>query len=248
MIELDDIILCVLAGILAGIINTLAGSGSVITLSLLSFIGLPVELANGTNRIGIFFQSSTSSLKFYQKGQLSLKGKIWLLVLSGLGAALGVYVASQLKPEDFKIAVGFIFCILFFVILLKPQNYIKDSSILKKILPVLFGLIGFYAGFIQAGAGLFMLAIMNAVWGKSFTQLNPIKVFIVFLINAIALSGYAFAGLVDWEFGISLAIGQIIGALIGVRINNLKNNIEPVLRILLLGLILMSIAKFWDIF
>ena len=231
MIELNNIILCVLAGVLAGIINTLAGSGSVITLSLLSFLELPVQIANGTNRIGIFFQSSTSSLKFYQKGQLSLKGKIWLLVLSGLGAVLGVYVASELEAKDFEIAVGFVFCILFFVILLKPENYIKDSSILKKILPVLFGLIGFYAGFIQAGAGLFMLAIMNAVWGKSFTQLNPIKVFIIFLINAIALSGYAFAGLVNWEFGISLAIGQIIGALIGVRINNLKNNIEPVLRI-----------------
>lgn len=247
MIEVKDIILCILAGAFAGVINTLAGSGSIITLSLLSFLGLPVQLANGTNRIGLFFQSSTSSLKFYKQGDLSLKGKVWLLLLSGIGAAFGVYIASTLDVKDFKTAVGGVFCFLFFVVLLKPQNFIKNSIFLTKLLPLLFCVIGFYAGFIQAGAGVFMLAVMNAVWGKSFTELNPLKVFIILIINTIALIGYAYANQVNWGYGLALALGQIIGALIGVRLNNLKNNIEPLIRCLLLGLILMSIAKFWNI-
>jgi len=245
---MNDISLCILAGISAGIINTLAGSGSIITLSLLSFLGLPVQIANGTNRIGLFFQSTTSSYKFYKQGELSLKGKFWLLFFSVSGAVIGVLTASNLDGNQFENIVGFIFCVLFFVVLFKPQKYIKSFDILTKILPLIFGFIGFYAGFIQAGAGIFMLAVLHAVWGKSFTELNPLKVFIILIINLIALIGYSIANQVNWGFGISLGIGQIIGALIGVRLNKLKNNIEPIIRLLLLGLILISISKFWKLF
>ena len=127
-------------------------------------------------------------------------------------------------------------------------KHIKLSFKARKLLPLIFGFIGFYAGFIQAGAGIFMLVILHAVWGKSFSELNPLKVFVIFLINIIALIGYALVDQVNWELGISLGVGQVLGALIGVRLNNLKNNIEPIIRCLLLGLILISIAKFWNLF
>jgi len=65
VIEITDILLCIAAGLFAGVLNTIAGSGSVVTLSLLSFLGLPANIANGTNRIGLLFQSSASSLKFF---------------------------------------------------------------------------------------------------------------------------------------------------------------------------------------
>jgi len=248
VIEIKNISLCILAGISAGIINTIAGSGSIITLSLLSLFGLPVQIANGTNRIGLFFQSSTSSYQFYKQGTLSLKGKLWLIILSLVGAIIGVFIASQIAIDLFQKIVGVIFCLLFMVILFKPEQYLKKSKEFNKLLPFIFGIIGFYAGFIQAGAGLFMLAILNIVWGKSFSEINPLKVFIIFLINLIALIGYAIAKQVNWEFGISLGLGQMIGALIGVRLNNLKNNIESVIRLLLLVLILVSILKFWNFF
>ena len=248
MIEINEISLCVLAGISAGIINTIAGSGSIVTLSLLSFLGLPVQMANGTNRIGLFFQSTTSSYAFYKQDEISLRGKFWLLFFSVFGAIIGVFTASNLDANDFEKIVGFIFCILFFMVLLQPQKHIKFSFKARKLLPLIFGFIGFYAGFIQAGAGIFMLVILHAVWGKSFSELNPLKVFVIFLINIIALIGYALVDQVNWELGISLGVGQVLGALIGVRLNNLKNNIEPIIRFLLLGLILISIAKFWSLF
>ena len=156
MIEIQDILLCIIAGLAAGIINTLAGSGSIITLSLLSFLGLPANIANGTNRIGLFFQSSASSFKFYKQGELSLKGRFGLLIVTLLSAVLGVYTASSLSISDFENVVGGIFCLLFLVVLLRPQNYLKNSSILTKLLPIAFAIIGFYAGFIQAGAGVFI--------------------------------------------------------------------------------------------
>tara|TARA_B100001173_G_C16030103_1_gene566266 strand:+ start:4157 stop:4903 length:747 start_codon:yes stop_codon:yes gene_type:complete len=248
VIEIKNISLCILAGISAGIINTIAGSGSIITLSLLSFLGLPVQVANGTNRIGLLFQSSTGSFQFYKQGELSLRGKYWLLIFSVIGASLGVLTASHIDVFLFQKVVGFIFCLLFFIVLFKPQQYLRVSGTLKKLVPFIFGVIGFYAGFIQAGAGVFMLAVLHAVWGKSFSEINPLKVFIIFVINLIALIGYSIADQVNWGFGISLGVGQIIGALIGVRLNNLKNNIEYVIRLLLLVLIVVSISKFWNLF
>lgn len=246
--EISTIFLCLAAGFFAGVLNTLAGSGSIITLSLLSFLGLPVQIANGTNRIGLFFQSSVSSYQFFKQGDLSTKGKFYLILLTLIGTVLGVFTASKLNVEDFEKAVGAVFCLLFFVVLLKPQQYIKGSKRLTSWMPVIFALIGFYAGFIQAGAGVFMLAIMHAVWGKSFTELNPLKVFVVLLINFIALIGYALVGQVNWGIGLALAIGQIMGALIGVKLNNLKKNIEPGIRLLILILIILSVAKFWKLF
>ena len=246
--EMMDILLCFAAGLSAGVLNTLAGSGSIITLSLLSFLGLPAQIANGTNRIGLFFQGSVGSYQFFKQGDLSIKGKFNLILLTLIGTVLGVYTASQLNVRDFEYAVGGVFCLLFFVVLFKPQQYIKNSQRLTKLLPLIFGIIGFYAGFIQAGAGVFMLAFMHAVWGKSFTELNPLKVFLIFLINLFALAGYAYVGQVDWGVGLALAGGQIVGALVGVRLNNLKKNIEWAIRLLILTLIILSVSKFWKLF
>lgn len=247
MIGIQDILLCIVAGLSAGIINTLAGSGSIITLSLLSFLGLPANIANGTNRIGLLFQSSASSFKFYKQGELSLRNRIVLLIVTVLGSILGVVTASKLSASNFENILGGIFVLLFFIVLFKPQKYLRNSSILGKYLPLIFGFIGFYAGFIQAGAGVFMLAIMHSVWGKPLTELNPLKVFIILLVNIVALIGFAWAGQIDWQFGFALAAGQLIGGLIGVRLNNFKKSIEPLIKIVLLLLIVLSIVKFWKL-
>ena len=109
-------------------------------------------------------------------------------------------------------------------------------------------LVGVYAGFIQAGAGVFMLAIMSVVWKKKISELNPIKVFIIFIINLIALAWFGYAGDVNWEVGILLAVGQFLGAFVGVKLNNLKKDIEPKLRVLLLFIVIISIFKFFKVF
>jgi len=58
------------AGLFAGFVNTLAGSGSLITLPLLMFLGLPANIANGTNRIGVFVQSLVSSISFKSRNSI----------------------------------------------------------------------------------------------------------------------------------------------------------------------------------
>lgn len=247
MNEIVIILLCVLGGFAAGVINTLAGSGSLITLSLLSFLNIPTNVANGTNRIGLFFQGATGTAKFFQLKSLSLKGKWKIIFITLLGTCFGIYTASVLSVKTFEFIIGCIFLGLFFVVLFRPEKKIKSNNNITFFMPVIFGLIGFYAGFIQAGAGVFMLAVMHAVWKEPFTALNPLKVFLIFCINILALVGYAFVGLVNWELGCYLAIGQILGSFLGVRLNSYKKGVEPVIRFLLLMLIAISVFKFWNL-
>ena len=245
---LETIILCSLAGFIAGIINTLAGSGSIITLSLLSFLGLPANIANATNRIGVLFQSLTGTVKFKQAGMLSVNSNWRLILITVIGAILGAFLATTMEPKHFEKSVGFIFVGLFFVLIFKPEKRIKNSIFFKKTMPFVMFLVGVYAGFIQAGAGVFMLAVMSVVWQKKISELNPIKVFIVFIINLVALVWFGYSGDVNWKIGILLAIGQFLGAFVGVRLNNVKKNIEPKLRVLLLFFVILSILKFFGIF
>ncbi|MEM8889256.1 MAG: sulfite exporter TauE/SafE family protein, partial [Bacteroidota bacterium] len=88
------------AGLLTGVINTLAGSGSLITLPIFIFIcGLPADVANGTNRIGALFQSATGVRAFQKQGVLNLKGVAWIAVPIVLGAALGARIAVSLDEQ-----------------------------------------------------------------------------------------------------------------------------------------------------
>ena len=246
--ELQTVIICVLAGFLAGVINTVAGSGSVITLSLLTFLGLPANIANATNRVGILFQSATGTLKFHQAGMFRDNNSWKIVLVTTLGAVFGSVLATQMDPKQVEVAVGIIFIGLFFVLLFKPEKKLKHSVLFKKMMPAAMMLVGFYAGFIQAGSGVFMLTIMSVVWQKKRSELNPIKVLIFFCINIVALGWFAYVGDVNWEVGILLAIGQFLGAFAGVRLNNSKKNIEPQLRVLLLVLVVISIFKFFGVF
>ncbi len=239
------IFLGVLAGIFAGIINIISGSGSAITLSFLAFLGIPLDIANGTNRIGVFTQGLKGTHSFYNKGELKLNDSWLLISLITIGAIGGTCTAIYISAEQFNVILGFLFCFLFLILLFEPQKKIKNLPKFKSILPWLMIPIGFYGGFIQIATGLFILATIQAVTGKTLREINPLKVFLILIINVPAIAIFAYHHKINWELGIALAVGQYIGAVIGVRINSTSKNIEPALKYLLLALVAISIAKFW---
>ena len=95
--------IAIVGAFIAGIINTLAGNGSAITLTILTeVLGLPPNLANGTNRIGIASQCLGSAYVFHKKDSLDLRRSKWIIVLTIIGAVAGVWVATQVSNEQFK--------------------------------------------------------------------------------------------------------------------------------------------------
>jgi len=177
-------VIVVAAGILTGFINTLAGSGSLITLPLLIFLGLPANVANGTNRIGILLQSIVAVRGFKQKKVFEWSEGMWLTIPATIGSFAGAAMAVNLNDEVMNRVIGALLVIMFFLILLKPERWIKPQGSEAKAKPsfiniIVFLGIGFYGGFIQAGVGFFMLAGLVLSAGFDLLKANAIKVLIV---------------------------------------------------------------------
>ena len=244
----STVILGIAGGFAAGIINIISGSGSIITLSLMAFFNVPMDVANGTNRIGILVHGIKGSHAFKKKGELHLEDSWKIIIFCMVGAIGGIVTALYISPEAFSFSLGIIFFLLLLVIIFEPHKRLKENKKIIKYIPWLMIPIGFYGGFIQVATGIFLLTVLHIISGKSLKEINPLKVFIIMLFNIPAIIIFAMGGKINWALGISLAIGQYFGAIVGVKINTSKRNIEPGLRYLLIVLVVLSIAKFWGLF
>jgi uncharacterized membrane protein YfcA len=151
------------AGFIAGFINTLAGSGSLITLPVLIFLGLPATVANGTNRVGILLQNIVGLGGFHRQDMLDLRGTIILGLPAIAGSLVGAQIAVNLDEEMMRRAIGLLMVVMLVVILVRPNRWLKGELTRLENWPgwsrmLLFFAIGIYGGFIQAGVGIFLLA------------------------------------------------------------------------------------------
>jgi len=150
----------ILGGFAAGFVNTLAGSGSLITLPLLIFIGLPANVANGTNRVAIFLESLVGINTFKRNNVLDLRGVFVLGIPAVVGSVLGAQIAVNLNEQLMRQAIGIIMILMLFIIILRPKRWLHGE--LEQIggwpnwkQMAVFFFIGIYGGFIQAGVGIF---------------------------------------------------------------------------------------------
>lgn len=214
--DLGLFLIGLVGGAIAGGMNTLAGFGSIITLSILmELMGLPANVANGTNRMSIVFASALGAHTFYKNGKLDLvKGK-WYFIFMLIGALLGIYLALIVSNEQFKFIFKILIIFLFFILLLNPKKLLREVSedyqmSLWISAPVFFTL-GVYGGFIQMGTGIFYLVAIVLLAKYTMIEGNALKLFSVTSYTIIALFIFWVNGLVDWKAGIAITIGQIIG-------------------------------------
>ncbi|WP_236979317.1 sulfite exporter TauE/SafE family protein [Membranihabitans maritimus] len=204
------------AGLIAGCINTLAGNGSALTLAvLMEFFGLPANIANGTNRLGIVAQSWATTFSFIKEGRFDFHRNYQVLLWPVLGAFIGIYLAIIISSEGFRLVYKYLLLLMLVVILIKPKRWIQTPSGENKtpmwIIYFIYFLIGIYGGFIQMGMGIFALATFVLVGKMDIIKANVLKSYIVAVYTTIALLVFAWQGLVHWGFGITLAIGQMAG-------------------------------------
>ena len=211
----------IVAGFLAGFINTLAGSGSAITLPLLVFMGLPASVANGTNRIGVLLQTSVSTTSFHRQGYLKWHEALTLLIPTIVGGVLGAQIAVNLDERAMKLAIAGMLILTFFLIILKPKRWLvgRPEGARKPGWKewILFFFIGLYGGFIQAGVGIFLLVGLVMSIGHDLIHANAIKALLVLAFNAFAIFVFLHNGQVAWLVGLILAVGNIAGAWAAVR-------------------------------
>ncbi len=210
-------------GLIAGFLNTLAGGGSALSVPMLIFLGLPANVANGTNRIAILLQNAVATGSFTKQKVLDYKIAWPLGLVSVFGAALGAVVAINLNEFIMRRAVGVVLIIILITIVLKPEIWIrskveKAKNERKWISYTLFFLIGVYGGFVQMGTGFFLLAGLVFAEGVNLVKANAIKVFIILLYTPLVLAIFIYYGQVDFKLGLVLAVGNMLGAWIGSKV------------------------------
>lgn len=212
----------ILAGLFAGFVNTLAGSGSLLTLPLLMFLGLPANVANATNRIGVLVQSVVGSWSFRKQKIYTIRESLWMALPATAGSLMGSLMAVRINEHVMRMLIGGLLIFMFFVILYKPEQWVREHALVitsrrRWWVSVIFFIIGIYGGFIQAGVGFFLLAALVLGAGVGLTKANALKVVIVAIFTSVALAVFIFSGQVDYFIGGLLAVGQGFGALIASR-------------------------------
>lgn len=210
------------SGLLVGFINTLAGGGTIISISLFLFLGLPASVANGTNRIAVFFQTLVSTASFKKQKVLDTRKGLLLGIPTIIGSIIGAEIAVDINEKLFEQAIGVIMLIMLLFIIYKPQTWLKGKAELmnRKISVfqiLIFFLIGLYGGFIHVGVGYFILAglVLNA--GYDLVKANALKVFLVLLYAPFTLIVFIYNKQINYEYGLIHAIGNIAGAFIASR-------------------------------
>lgn len=236
--------LIVLAGFFAGFINTLAGSGSLITLPLLIALGLPANVANGTNRIAILLQNVVGVSSFRKQKLLDYKTSVKLLIPAVVGSVVGAVIAVDINEEIMKKTIGGLLLFMFFFILWKPSRWLRKQQE-KPSLPyylqgIIFFLVGVYGGFIQAGVGFFLLSGLVLGAGYDLVRANAVKVLIILSYTAFALAVFILNKQVNYSYGLILAAGNMMGAFAGARVA-VKWGADFVRYLLLLTIIVAAV-------
>ena len=207
-------------GFLAGFINTVAGSGSLLTLPLLMFLGLPANVANGTNRIAILFQNAVGMVSFRQQKIYTFREGFRLAIPAVIGSVIGASLAVNLNDEIMSRTIGGLLVVMFALVLFKPERWMKSREhepVAFWVQVIIFFFTGLYGGFIQAGVGFFLLAGLVLGSGYELVKANAVKVFINFLFTPFALTIFIIHHQVDYKLAFILAAGNMLGAYLAAR-------------------------------
>lgn len=218
----ETIAIAVAGSIIAGFVNTLAGNGSAITLTVLTeLIGLPPLVANGTNRIGALAAAGTSALTYARSGGVDWRRGRLLLIVVGLGALVGGIASTQVSNAAFRAVFRYMLLVILALVFVKPKSWLArrpaGTSWPTWLLAVVGAAVGFYGGFIQMGFGPLFLALGVLGGGLTLAEANVYKVVVVALYTPALLIAYALAGQVDWPVGALMAAGQAAAAFATTR-------------------------------
>jgi uncharacterized membrane protein YfcA len=241
--QTTELMLLAFGGLTAGVINTLAGGGSLLTVGLLVFLGLPGTLANGTNRIGVLVQSLTSAWRFRAEGLSGFRSAVPVLIPVLAGSLLGAYGISRVTPEFFERLFGLVMLALLVPILRpgkrnpEPEREAPRAGWSPAVRATVFFAIGLYGGAIQAGVGIFLLFALSR-GGYDLVRGNAVKAVVIAALTAVAVPVFIASNQVAWPAAIALAIGFALGGLVGVRIAVLGGErvIRPVLVVAVVAL------------
>ena len=243
-----EYLLLIPIGFIAGFLNTVAGGGTLLTLPMLIFLGLPAPVANGTNRIAILVQTLTAVKGFKSKGVSTYPFSFYLGLSALLGSFIGAKLAITISGEAFNKILAFIMIMVVLIILFntnKTTNHMQERTNGKHLYwaVFIFFFLGIYGGFINAGIGFLMLAILPYLNGLSLLKSNVTKVFVVAVYTIGAVIVFAIEDKINYPLAIILTLGNASGAWVATRWSVKKD--DKVIKWFLLITVSSLAIKLW---
>ena len=219
-----DIAILIFVALLAGAINTVAGGGSNLVLPTLMIMGMPPEVANATNRVGIFVESVVAISEFKRHDRLETFDLKAILIPMAIGGLFGSLAAAFAPPDILKplligTMIGMSLLVLFRPAVVSPPTGTEVRRV-SETPSARVGLLaaGFYGGFVQAGVGFLLLASIAGTLRYDIVRANAIKLVCTFVFTAVSLTIFIWQDQVAWIAGLILSIGYVAGAYFGVKL------------------------------
>jgi uncharacterized membrane protein YfcA len=211
------------AGVLATVINVMAGGGGMIVLPALMALGLPADVANGTYRLGVVTQSIAGTAAMNREGKLETRSIVPILIPTVVGAIVGALLATWVPREVLKPIMLVTMIVMAALIAFRKRTLIpgQGPALTPQQAPRSYAglfLAGVYGGFIQAGVGFLLLGVLIGTLRHDLITGNALKLVITLAFGTVSLGIFVWAGLVSWTPAIVLAVASIIGARLGVRL------------------------------
>jgi uncharacterized membrane protein YfcA len=219
-------LLVFVAGVWAGGINTVVGSGTLVSFPVLLAVGLPPVTANVSNTLGLIPGSITGAIGYRAELTGQRSRIIRLSVASGIGAVIGAILLLRLPASAFKAIVPVLIVVALALVIGQPWLARRlarrhDGQARLSVTPVLWLavlLTGIYGGYFGAAQGIILLAIMGVLLDETIQRINATKNVLAAVANGVAAVVFLFTAHIDWAAAGLVAIGAIIGGLIGARI------------------------------
>ncbi len=216
-------IILVITGLIAGVINTLAGGGSNLTIPALMLLGMPADVANATNRVGVLMQSVSGIAGFAKHKKLPQDDLTSIVLLTLVAGALGALSASLFTPDILTYILLGSMVTMALVMLVMPGLVLAQQSNHRRLTAspsrwLMLFVAGFYGGLIQAGVGFLLLAAFTGALHYDLARANALKLVATLAFTVIAVIIFIAQDLIIWLPAIALACGSMVGAWLGVKV------------------------------
>jgi len=247
-LELYQIPLIILLGFGSAFLNTVGGGGSLFTVPILTFMGVPITMANATARVAIFAQNLTAVGGFRSKKvELPLRYSLYLGLVSLVGGFIGSMLASTIDDKIFGRIFVVVMLVSIALVIFNPfRSTLHGENMSRKrqtIGIICFFFVGLYGGFVQAGIGFLVIGILSLVNNFNLVKINYIKVFVAIVYTGVSVAVFAWEGKIIWQTSLILAIGHALGGWYASRWSVDKGEVW-IKRVMIVSVLGMAI-KLW---
>jgi uncharacterized membrane protein YfcA len=237
-----------LAGVGAGAINTVVGSGTLITFPVLLAIGVPPVTANVSNTVGLFPGSLVGAYGYRRELAGQRRRVMWLGAASALGAVAGAVLLLVLPAAAFKAIVPILIALALVLVVFGKQlsawlTRRRGRDVTVVTAPLWFATLftGVYGGYFGAAQGVLLMAFLGLLLTESIQRQNALKNVLAGIVNLIAAVVFICSAHVDWHAAAMVAVGSVLGGVIGARIGRRLS--PPALRGVIVAVGVVALVK-----